>query len=242
MIAGVIGARSPRGRSSSTASRVSSAFPGGAGVELRAAGGSGPLTIPPDSGLPRPAGLRLFLLRPRDQQRRRHGGSRSRRRLPDSVEDIALAPQPDSACSRARDFRSWYVPRWCSGRTDASRVPVRARPRAPTNRSSAPTRCPARPQHMARWLDALVGARRILGALPETIGTLRSEPPDSSRHGDRYGRSRRPQKDRVLITSGFHPAEADWLATVGADRRADIARRLGAGDPPPVHSSTSCRR
>jgi hypothetical protein len=189
--------------------RVSSEFPGGAGSDFRLVDdGHVALTIPSDPdcrGLP---GYDYFFCI------QISNGSARRRlvleaRMPQSGENITWSPSRIPVFASA-DRRSWYVLDSVQASPDHRELRFTL-DLAPDETVYCANSLPCPSEWMASWIEALVsdsgGCARIV-----TIGTsVLGRPIPLVVVTD--GSVAEDDKDRVLITSGFHPAEADWLAT-----------------------------
>ena len=167
------------------------------------------LTIPPDAdcrGLP---GYDYFFCV------RVTNGAAARRlvieaRLPDSVREIAWLPSRIALFASA-DFRAWYV------LDGVEAAPTHREFRfaidlAPHESLWCANSLPCPSDRMRRWVEALAAPYPEWARI-ETIGTsVMGRPIDLVTVTDRSIAD--ADKDRVLITSGFHPAEPDWLATI----------------------------
>lgn len=190
--------------------QVSTAFTAGAGVDLRQlSDGTVRLTIPPDPdcrGLP--GYDYVFCLRIANGPH------------PGRVTVEARMPEPHAAVPWAAsrvpifvsdDFRTWYV------LDHVAAAPTQREFRFTIDLAAGETvycsnslPCPS--ASMAAWLDLLTAADRSRARIASLGSTVHGRPIpvvtiDDPTVPDEV-------KDRVLVTSGFHPAEPDWLASV----------------------------
>ena len=190
--------------------RITSEFPGGAGGGLQSAGsGQVRLTIPPDPdcrGLP---GYDYrFCVRIENI-----GAARTVKleaRMPGDTADVAWCPSRVPLFAGS-DGRTWFV------LDDVEAAPTHREFRITLPMESGETLyctnslpCPS--ADMLAWIERLaegrgqrlsvesVGITTLGRPIPVGIVTDRDVP--------------EADKDRVLITSGFHPAEPDWLASM----------------------------
>ena len=200
--------------------RATTEFPGGAGVDLRHTGEHTlGLTIPPDPdcrGLPGYDYLFCLRLTNGPTARRIHVEAR----LPASRADLAWAPSRIPLFASA-DFRSWYV------LDDVQAAPSHREFRftvdlAPHETVYCANSLPCPSERMARWLETFVERHRPDAALERIGASVLGRPLLLATVTDAAVPT--AEKDRVLITSGFHPAEPDWLAAMA------LLERLTAAD------------